>query len=365
MKIENEIVQFSEANVESKLKGLSRQESYYLNKLVRKQSLKSIILDDLNNAKMADFISLFELVKKITNQNFVKNENFLIFFKNTQNVSVNSKEVKNVGTRRVIESDFERLKVLPFLRSLNHEVVQSLLTDAEIADFQPQSYICKNGDIFSNHLYILISGEAAIYGLGEYANKFIGFIRPQSVFGETSFFLYKPRTADVVATKKSQVLIIKKNYEFLEKKFSKDQILDLINKFWIQRALLSSEIFKNIPLESLDDLVVDHQLMKVSTGQVLFLENEIADGAYIILQGQLSVKKAGQVIATLSQGQIVGEMALFQSSGKRTATVECAKEALLLPISIHKFQKLISENLFLGKIIQEVVQKRTTANNRK
>ena len=72
-----------------------------------------------------------------------------------------------------------------------------------------------------------------------------------------------------------------------------------------------------IPVESFK-----HRL--VSAGEIIFLEGQQADTAYVILKGEVQVAAQGdadnRVVGRLKAGEIFGEMALLRPDGKRTAT---------------------------------------------
>jgi len=62
-------------------------------------------------------------------------------------------------------------------------------------------------------------------------------------------------------------------------------------------------------------------------GDIVIKEGDHADIVYILIHGQVNIVKHGEVITTLSDGQVMGEMGLLSAArlGKRSATV-VAKE---------------------------------------
>ncbi len=241
-------------------------------------------------------------------------------------------------------------------------IALKLLEESTITDFPPDSFICKKGDVFSRTLFILLSGEAAIYGQGDQTKRFVSLLKPNNVFGEMGFFLGVPRTADIVAVRQSKVLMISGSSDFITQNLNTEKAEHLVHRFWIQQALLNSEIFKNIPAESIDDLTFGGQIVRILENQILFSELDITDGAYIVVQGVLSVQINSKTVAKISQGQMIGEISLFKTQGKRTATVVADKDSVLMHISLQKFYHLLSQNLYLAKTLQELSQQRFDKN---
>ncbi len=60
----------------------------------------------------------------------------------------------------------------------------------------------------------------------------------------------------------------------------------------------------------------------VANGEVIYAEGDTLDnGFYLVLSGTLTVEKNDKEVATLTEGQIFGEMAFVETHGIRSATV--------------------------------------------
>src|SRR4051812_10440311 len=75
----------------------------------------------------------------------------------------------------------------------------------------------------------------------------------------------------------------------------------------------------------------------VPAGEVIFLEGQPADCAYIVLQGEVQIAVADAkgnivVINRMHAGELFGELALLQDDGKRTATTMSKDGCELLTI---------------------------------
>ncbi len=82
-------------------------------------------------------------------------------------------------------------------------------------------------------------------------------------------------------------------------------------------------------------------------GEVIVREGEPQGALYLIAQGQVEVRQAGQVVATLRVGENFGEQALFEHANS-AADVVCTERALLLTLPHMHLEALIREEATLG-----------------
>ncbi len=75
----------------------------------------------------------------------------------------------------------------------------------------------------------------------------------------------------------------------------------------------------------------------VAPGDIIFLEGQPADVAYVILKGEVQVGAQGSagtmvVVNRMHAGEIFGEMALLRADGRRTATTMSNEGCELLEV---------------------------------
>jgi len=74
----------------------------------------------------------------------------------------------------------------------------------------------------------------------------------------------------------------------------------------------------------------------VAAGEIIFLEGQQADTAYVILKGEVEVTAQGdadnRVISRLKAGEIFGELALLRADGRRTASTVSREGCELLVV---------------------------------
>ncbi|SDG10916.1 MULTISPECIES: cyclic nucleotide-binding domain-containing protein [Thalassobaculum] len=112
------------------------------------------------------------------------------------------------------------------------------------------------------------------------------------------------------------------------------------------------ELLRKIPLfakiepSKLKLLAFTSERLTYQSGQRLFQQGDVGDAAYIIIDGEASVRirtDGGEIqVAELGKGDVVGEIAIL-CDVPRTASVEATGKLITLRITKELFFRLISE----------------------
>lgn len=114
--------------------------------------------------------------------------------------------------------------------------------------------------------------------------------------------------------------------------------------------------------------MVKNRLGKIyQDGDVIFGEGEKGETMYVILSGAVEVVRANEGqemrISELKQGDIFGEMALFEKS-PRSATVRALGEARILTVDKRTFFSRVHEDPSLAfNILKKMSQRISRLNN--
>ncbi len=112
------------------------------------------------------------------------------------------------------------------------------------------------------------------------------------------------------------------------------------------KAQLNS--LKNVPLFSacskkeLEKVAKAADEITMTAGTLVVDQGEMGREAFIILSGEVNIKRNNRKIATLSDGDVVGELSLLDH-GPRTASVVCATDCTLLVIDQRRFINVLDE----------------------
>ena len=85
-------------------------------------------------------------------------------------------------------------------------------------------------------------------------------------------------------------------------------------------ALARANRFQDFGDEELRQVVEAARYLTVPANWALMVEQQPADKAYLILSGEVSVRRQGEEVARLGAGEVIGEMALVNHK-LRSATV--------------------------------------------
>lgn len=97
-------------------------------------------------------------------------------------------------------------------------------------------------------------------------------------------------------------------------------------------------------------------------GTVLCQESEIGDTVFLVLQGEVEVKKESDeksiILSTLGVGELVGEISAILSM-PRIATVVATQPSIILEININEFSSLLEKVPSLKHMVYKKLSERT------
>ena len=109
--------------------------------------------------------------------------------------------------------------------------------------------------------------------------------------------------------------------------------------------------------------VISRQLtrLKVKAGRVLVREGGLGNEFMIMVNGMAEVTQAGESIATLGRGDLVGEMAILQpiGSGRRNATVTAITDCEIYAGSAAEFRRIMEAAPSVAKKVHQTIASRT------
>ena len=97
----------------------------------------------------------------------------------------------------------------------------------------------------------------------------------------------------------------------------------------------------------------------IPAGDVLFEKGDAVDCMYYLAEGSVEIE--GQNV-TVPAGNIFGEMAFFNSSAERMATVRCVEDTVVYEVNEKRFTRLQYEDPKFAMSVMRLVTKRLVAN---
>lgn len=341
MKLED--VEFEFDLIKARRMPMSDLQAQYFGVLKQEKTIQKTVRFFLNNGWLVNFTQLWELFQKMERESILCPRLSEIFL-------INPKQ-------RPVELNFKSFCHWPFFRSLPAGVQSHLWKNHEVVEFLPESPVLKIGDT-SRDLWTQVAGQSAIFvpGVGG-GKKMVGLIDHLATFGELAFFLNEPRSAEVRTLTRSEFVKIPYT-EHMSTLIKKEQFESIKHRFQVLRAFLQSSLFRELPESTMDEVIFRGKMVRTGSQQVLFKEGDMGTACYILIQGQIGIFQSGELINRLRQGACLGEIALFWSQGKRTATAISQDECILLEIQQRDFYSIMASNIELASRLETLAYER-------
>jgi len=101
-------------------------------------------------------------------------------------------------------------------------------------------------------------------------------------------------------------------------------------------TLRSVALFSGCSTKELEKVAKASDEIRMTAGTLIVDQGQTGREAFIVLDGEIDVKRNNRKIATLGSGAIVGELSLLDH-GPRTATAVCSTDCTLLVIDQRRF----------------------------
>jgi sigma-B regulation protein RsbU (phosphoserine phosphatase) len=167
----------------------------------------------------------------------------------------------------------------------------------------------------------------------------------------------EPRTAEVRTLTQSRFVKIPHS-DKISALVKQDSFQEVRHRFQVLRAFLQSPLFKLLPESTMDEVIFRGTLVRAAPQQLLFKEGDPGANCYILIQGQIGIFQNGEIINRLRQGASLGEIALFWSQGRRTATAISQDDCILLEIRQPDFYSIMATNIELAARLESLAYER-------
>jgi CRP/FNR family cyclic AMP-dependent transcriptional regulator len=104
-------------------------------------------------------------------------------------------------------------------------------------------------------------------------------------------------------------------------------------------------------------MALDETPLKLDPGQVIFKEGETGHEMFVVRTGTVDLKLGDDVVETVGQGGVFGEMALVDPA-PRSATAVAGPNCSLVLVEQHSFNDLLTRVPGLGLEIMRVMARR-------
>ncbi len=327
----------------------------YLQFLAQGNSIYQLFHHFMQNGWLIDFEALEQLLLLMLQKQSILSMPLLEAFRwrYAHGSPQQNKTVIAATTTHAQSMSTSQIDLFPFLRSLGPPLKESFLNNIKKIRIEAGSQILQRGEQ-TRDLYFLLSGQVAAYNEG----RLLSVLEVGSVFGELGFFLGRPRSADIIALKATELGKVSFDPRIFDFKLNQNEFEGLSYRLWVMDAIASSPLFGRLPPESLEKLIFSGRRRDFNMGDCLMREGDPADRFYVVLRGDLSIQQGNSLMKPQKAPTTLGEVGLMMSGGIRTATVAAQSPVLTQEILAPQFYELLAENFFLGVQIQKLARTR-------
>jgi CRP/FNR family transcriptional regulator, cyclic AMP receptor protein len=122
-------------------------------------------------------------------------------------------------------------------------------------------------------------------------------------------------------------------------------------------ALKNAPLFDGLSRKELTLLARVSEDMEIPSGKTLCKEGEIGHEFFVIVEGEVEVKRRGKSLGTRGAGDFIGEIALLQET-PRTATVTARTPLRVFVLTSKDFKHLVDENPNVERKVMRALARR-------
>ena len=126
------------------------------------------------------------------------------------------------------------------------------------------------------------------------------------------------------------------------------------------KSLRQAPLFEGLSKKELTELARRSEDMELEAGTVLCREGEVGQEFFVILEGEVTVKRKGKSLGTRGAGDFIGEIALLEDI-KRTATVTAKTPLHVFVLTRPAFQHLVNEHPRVESKVMRTLARRLAA----
>jgi|SRR5918995_1622845 CRP-like cAMP-binding protein len=126
------------------------------------------------------------------------------------------------------------------------------------------------------------------------------------------------------------------------------------------KSLRQAPLFEGLSKKELTELARRSEDMELDQGTVLCREGDIGQEFFVIVDGEVDVKRKGKPLGTRGAGDFIGEIALLEDI-KRTATVTAKTPVRVFVLTRPTLQHLVNEHPAVENKIMRALARRLAA----
>lgn len=254
---------------------------------------------------------------------------------------------------------------IPLFSHLTADEFIRIIDQLQVKVFEPKDLIISEGD-HGDSFFVITRGVAVVTKKDPKGKELeVAELAEGNFFGEFAFLAESDRRASVRAKTELEVL------EFSRGKLDelineyprvKEVMLDFYRERVMKTLLVTSPLFQPFNDGEKQDLMQKFEYTETPKDTTVIKEGTDGDGLYLIMNGEVSVTKAGPdgksvYLASLREGEFFGEMSLLMRQ-KTTATVATSQKTGLFKLPKSVFNEVILTHPQILEVIADFSDQR-------
>ncbi|QDE90701.1 cyclic nucleotide-binding protein [Myxococcus xanthus] len=260
----------------------------------------------------------------------------------------------------------DALPTIPLFSDLPRDAFIELFERCPLRRFGPGERIIDQGS-HGDAFYVICEGAVRVFRTEEGQRQDIATLEGGTFFGEMALLSGAARTASVESASDDTQLLEISASVLAELSGSHPQVAQALKKFCRQRMLTNvmntSELFRLFGRKDRRALVERFRSRDVERDTVIIRDGDPTDGLYVVLSGEVEVRKDGHLLTQLREGDVFGEISLLQKT-PATATVTATRHTTLLRLPRADFDALISSHPQILALISDLSDERLRRTQR-
>ena len=253
------------------------------------------------------------------------------------------------------------LPKIPLFSDLSADAFIELFDRCPLRRFGQSERIIEQGSV-GDSFFVICAGAVRVTRQDEAGQeKELAVLQEGAFFGEVALLSGAPRTASVASHAEETQLLEISAAVLAQLSHRYPQVAAALKKFCRQRLLanlmVSSPLFKPFSRKDRKDLVERFRARDVQRNDLIIREGTPSDGLYVVLSGEVEVRKGKLHLATLREGEIFGEISLLQKQ-PATASVTASRRTSLLRLPREAFDQIILTHPQVLMLVSELSESR-------
>ena len=260
----------------------------------------------------------------------------------------------------------DTLPTIPLFSDLPRDAFIELFERCPLRRFNVGERIIEQGS-HGDSFYVICEGGVRVFRTEGTQRLDLATLESGAVFGEMALLSGAPRTASVEGAAEDTQLLEISAAVLAGLSRSYPLVAQALKKFCRQRMLTNvmntSALFRPFNRKDRRTLVERFRARDVERDEVIIRDGDETDGLYVVLSGEVEVRKDGHLLTRLKEGDLFGEISLLQKT-PATATVMATRHTTLLRLPRTDFDQLISSHPQILVLISELSDERLRRTQR-